>query len=131
MCPKNCKERVVKRLENKPRWSYGGFMRFRERVAKAVGINLWEMEGYSEMEKPLGASTKGKEWPGTNPIEDLLNHSDCEGDLDWESCGKIAPILEGIIGAWNDPNNHDTTMGLILVAAMRECAEEEADLVFT
>lgn len=106
-------------------------MRFRERVAKAVGISLWEMEGYSDMEKPFGTGTKGKEWPGTNPIEDLLNHSDFDGDLDWESCDKIAPILEGIIGAWNDPTSHDTIMGLILVAAMRECAKEEADLVFT
>lgn len=127
-------KRITVRLENKPRISYGGFMRFRERVARSLGINLKEMRGFSEMDPPFGTGKEGKPWPGINPIEEFLHHSDCDGEIESGSCGEIAPILEGIVGAWGEdrtnPNNVDTIFGLLLIAAMRECAEEEADLVF-
>jgi hypothetical protein len=127
-------KRVCIGLENKPHWSYGSFMRFRFRVAKSLGIDIREMKGFEGL-NPMGNGVAGKEWPGKTPIEEFLWHSDCDGNISPESCEKIAPILEGIIGGWGEDrensNNYDTVMGLTLVAAMRECAKEEADLVFT
>lgn len=32
-----------------------------------------------------------------DPIHELLNHSDCEGDIPWESCGKIAERLKHLL----------------------------------
>lgn len=127
-----CKRTQVK-LENSPHWSYGGFHRFRKRVAKSIGIDLEKMKGFESIDCNL---FKGPflEWPEKNPVEILLSHSDCDGVLSSEDCETIAPILEGIVGAWgedkNNPSSYDTIAGNMLVLAMRECAEEGADLVF-
>lgn len=125
-------KRVSVGLKNDPHWAYGGFMRFRIRVAKAIGIDLEKMKGFEGLFSDKTISYL--DWPNKNPIEELLNHSDCDGELSAESCEEIAPILEGIIGGWGedptDQKNYDTIMGLCLVAAMRECAEERADLIF-
>lgn len=109
-------------LKTSPSWSYGGFMKFRVRVAESIGINLCEMEDFAD---------RGKKWPENDSIELLLDHSDCEGELNPEECEKIAPRLEEIINSWGtSPEDYDTKQGLLLVAAMKECVAEKACLIF-
>jgi len=63
--------RLVKDVDSFKAGSYSGFHIFRKGIAKAVGINLDEMEGY-DGEIP---------WTGYEPFYELLDHSDCEGAL--------------------------------------------------
>lgn len=111
-----------------PSWSYGGFGRFREKIAEDIGIILHEMEGFGGI----------KPWkdPEDDPIVYLLDHSDCDGILTSYQCEKIAPRLRGILNLWEGTSREkedagfDFTMGYRLVEAMEECAEEGADLIF-
>lgn len=81
-------------------WSYGGFMRARERLAAALGIQLQSMEGFEDnlwCKNPPA----GRPW---NEIDDaivpFLHHSDCDGYLDIDQCRSIAPRLREIIAPW-------------------------------
>src|SRR5690606_29767440 len=72
-------------------WSYGGFARFRERLATEEGIDLREMRGF-------GGS---REWLTPNgvpitPLEPLLNHSDCDGHMESHECELVVPRLTAI-----------------------------------
>jgi len=59
--------------------SYSGFDKFRVQLAKAVGIELYEMRGFSSKLSP-------KEWESDTPFIELLSHSDCDGTLDYDEC---------------------------------------------
>lgn len=56
--------------------SYSGFHNFRVDVAKAAGIELDEMEGFTD-------DGPGRPWSDLKPdhIHILLNHSDCDGEI--------------------------------------------------
>ena len=103
------------------RWSYGGFMEFRIRLAKEIGIDLKSMEGFIE---------DGNSWDDVeDDIKLFLNHSDCDGELHCENCEKVWPRLKELIKNWPD-DDYDKVNALELVEAMKSCAENEWDLVF-
>ena len=56
-------------------WAYSAFHRFREGVAKAIGLDLNIMKGYG-FETP---GTMSWEMLKPDPIHALLDHSDCDG----------------------------------------------------
>jgi hypothetical protein len=60
--------------------SYSGFSEFRNTLAKAVGIALYEMEGFTQ---------DGMEWTEQEPFYELLNHSDCGGLLTSRQCNEL------------------------------------------
>lgn len=101
-------------------WSYRGFNSFRKRLAKEVGVELDEMNGFG------GEKT----WETVeNPIALLLHHSDCEGFLSCYACEKIYPELLKIIKSWPD-EDFDKITAIELVNAMKECAVESNNLIF-
>jgi len=53
--------------------SYSGFGDFRKYLALSVGIVLGDMFGF-------GGAT---EWDSVDPYVELLDHSDCDGDIGW------------------------------------------------
>lgn len=69
--------------------AYSSFNRFRTNIAKAIGFNINEFEGY-------GGSLKfdNIQQPG---IRSLINHSDCEGYLSPETCGQLAVELQELL----------------------------------
>lgn len=68
---------------------YIGFNTWRTKVAEVAGFgNLREYDGYA-----IG----GKPWPENDPFVPLLYHSDCDGDIAWESCGPLADALEQLL----------------------------------
>ena len=85
---------------------YSSFDRWREKLASLAGINLRSMEGF-------GGEVK---WESLKPdaLHILLNHSDCDGDIEWKDCGPLAdrlaellPLLPdesagGHIGNWRE-----------------------------
>ncbi len=76
---------------------YSSFNRFRREVAKAVGIDLEQMEGFiSRFAAPTGDPIA---WSSLapDPIHLFLNHSDCDGSIEAKDCGPIADRLEAIV----------------------------------
>lgn len=102
-------------------WSYGGFMRFRQRLAASVGIvDLLAMDGFDG---------KGS-WESVpnDPIVPFLQHSDCDGELSAAECAKIGPRLREILVPWAD--DYDKQQGLLLCDGMDDCAASGDALVF-
>lgn len=121
----------------KARWSYSGFMRFRQKLAKAEGLNLDDMEGYADNrfgrllradESP--APDHAVSWDTTDtPLRPLLDHSDCDGELTPAECAQVAPRLKEIVSDW-PIGDYDRNAALSLVAAMEYCAEHGENLEF-
>jgi hypothetical protein len=114
---------------DRPHWSYGGFMRFREKLAALYGIELRQMVGFgAEHQIEWGGFEKADLYP-------LLNHSDCEGDLHPTECTRVARGLKEAIANWEfheDMPNYDYDLEhMKLLQAMCEwCAYHHKKLVF-
>lgn len=107
-------------LPEHPSWAYSGFMRFRQRVAMTIGIDLRNMWGFQPTvleiaEKRRGSKVMAGQIPNwesfereqiawweaqagrwedvDNPLVPFLHHSDCDGDLSPEQCATVAPAL--------------------------------------
>lgn len=105
------------------RWSYEGFDRFRKRLATRIGINLYDMQGFSS---PTGKSLS---WDDVfDPIKLLLNHSDCSGNLSPVECAVVAPRLRQLIEEWDD--DRDKKHALMLVEGMEYCVMNGEVLIF-
>lgn len=101
-------------------WSYGGFHRFRIRLAQEIGVDLESMEGFRD---------GGNKWDNLiDPIIPLLNHSDCDGELSSEDCSKVAPRLRQLVSGWDD--DYDKRQALTLVEGMELCAATGEALIF-
>lgn len=132
-------------------WSYSGFNEFRALLAKDVGIELYDMDGYFTKEEISKGTAFLREygkydWPSKKPwseIEDeallpLLNHSDCEGVLTPEECAQVAPRIREIISKWPNQidcdeftmDNYDKIQGRLLADGMEVCAETNCDFKF-
>ena len=109
-------------------FSYGGFHRFRRRVASSAGIMLDKMEGYTGT-NPIPWSTVNDD------LKYLLDHSDCDGQISAICCGKIAKRLEEIIVTWNFPvsdieANWHLENARTLVKDMKALAKKNKPLIF-
>lgn len=103
-------------------WSYSGFHDFRERLAKEIGVDLNEMDGY--------AKYQGKSWKGINDdIAPLLFHSDMDGSIKPEDCKRVAPRLHELIASWDDADD-DKHQAMLLMMGMELCAEINKPLEF-
>ena len=95
-------------------WAYGGFHRFRERLAEHEGFDLNAMVGFK--------SQGGRPWDEvTTDLKPLLNHSDCDGVLTPAECAQVAPRLAKVIAAW-DADEYDRRHAEALIEAMEGCA---------
>lgn len=95
--------------------AYSAFNRWRTKLAEVAGLPPLElMEGFFEdgtlyfgiLEAPMWQEKKDNlsarlpiKWEALkpDPLHELLNHSDCEGEIPWESCAAIADSLERLI----------------------------------
>lgn len=101
-------------------WSYSGFHCFRKRLAIQIDINLRAMEGF-------GGNTP---WSAVNdPIVPLLDHSDCEGELNPEECHTVGPRLRELVAEWPEDDD-DRLMALRLADDMADCAALDTPLEF-
>ena len=110
----------------KASWSYSGFMRFRERLAESIGMQLRKMPGFRDNQEEFA-------WEDyDDPIIPFLNHSDCDGVLTPEQCRTIAPRLREIISTWEDnfENSYDLEMAEELIRGMEIAEKENENLQF-
>jgi hypothetical protein len=89
-------------------------MEWRIWLAKQIGINLLEMEGFSDREYfKDGFLNKDRKfgtikWETvTDDLKHLLNHSDCDGHITPTNCKKIAKRLKEVIGDRKIPKMFD------------------------
>ena len=57
----------------------------------------------------------------------MVNHSDCDGDLTWQQCEQIWPILKEAVELLD---GYDARQGMLLVESMQEAVEEKTFLEF-
>lgn len=114
-------------------WSYGGFNRFRQRLAEKVGLEWPEARAFISC-SPAAREEDNARWQKLqsldDPIRDLLCHSDCDGELSPEQCATIAPRLKELVADW-DANDFDKMQADLLVQGMLDCAESKEPLEFT
>jgi|TARA_R110000751_G_scaffold71396_6_gene144495 hypothetical protein len=103
-----------------PRWRYSSFNAFRKRLATEIGLDLYGLKGFCE---------HGQDWPGTDDIEPLLNHSDCDGELAPLVCAVVAPRLQELMSKW-EKDSYDYVHGSRLMNLMVLCANEAVPLEF-
>lgn len=71
--------------------SYSGFMRWRQAVAAAAGLpELERMEGY-------GGDIAWDQVSCDPALKELLNHSDCDGEIPAHRCKAVAVALEAML----------------------------------
>jgi hypothetical protein len=101
-------------------WSYSGFARFRERLAKHEGFDLDEMQGFNGL----------RPWSEiTTALKPLLDHSDGDGELTPEECAQVAPRLREVLAGW-EQDDYDTHSGRLLADGMEWCAANGEPLEF-
>jgi len=100
-------------------WSYRGFHHFRKRIAKAIGINLDKMSGFSD---------EGKPWPKYS-LTPFLYHSDCDGQLEYEELEEIIPALKKIISSW-EYDDYDREQAEELIRGMEHAMKDGVPLFF-
>jgi hypothetical protein len=104
------------------RWSYGGFNRFRARLATEIGIELSRMKGFGGV----------RPWSTVRDrLKPLLNHSDCDGLITAKQCAKVAPRLREIVSKWKGIElEYDKQQALLLAEGMERCARQSVSLIF-
>jgi hypothetical protein len=115
-------------------WSYSGFNDFRTRLARVIGITLNDMSGFGFLAEKAGKQSKNIDWSEVDdPIVPLLDHSDCEGELDPKTCAKVAPRLRELLDKMDSDTTeerYDREQGLLLVEAMKQAAKTKKPLKF-
>lgn len=71
---------------------YSAFMQLRIWIADKCGIDLIKMEGFGG-EAPISWDTVNDD------ISILLYHSDCDGDISPQDCGKLAARLKTLLAS--------------------------------
>lgn len=108
-------------------WSYSGFSRFREALAKYEAVDLGVMEGFLRHgdDRPrVGWDTV------TTPLKPLLDHSDCDGELTPDECRQVAPRLREVIDSLWPDDCYDRASGLLLAEGMEAAAAANEPLEF-
>jgi hypothetical protein len=139
-------------------WSgaYSAFHRWRTAIARCVGIDLEQMQGFAKEEtkalvdhyRKIGsppalveayakmANSVQMPWDEVmDPLKHLLHHSDCDGSIATELCAPIADRLEAILpllpegeGGGHIGNWRGTTQRFI--DGLRLAAERGEDVEF-
>jgi len=96
--------------------AYSAFMRWRTKIASLIGIPLYLMEGFyregslrtfhsSGVDVPVPFIVEETEkvlplrWEDfrPSPLHILIDHSDCDGEIEWKDCAPIAFELEKLL----------------------------------
>jgi hypothetical protein len=117
--------------------AYSAFNRFRHGIARAIGLDLASMWGFTD-----GTGRTGIAWDllRPDPIHALLNHSDCEGEIAVADLLPLAARLDELIPALEaidrlDPGVGHLSDGLAaaakrFAAGLRRAADEGVPVEF-
>lgn len=111
------------------RWSYGGFMCFRIRLAKELGCDFKKMCGLHSPTREPDEAENQKFLALNDPITPLIMHSDCDGTISAKTCGPVGQRLLELIKDWPD-GDYDKEQAILLAEGMADCFERRQALVF-
>lgn len=107
-------------------WGYSGFNRFRAKLSEAIGNkSLADFFNAGPSERYKTEVTLEDD----EPLNDLLMHSDCDGELTEEQCRVIAPRLREVVSVWAD-DDYDKMQALELAEGMEDAAANNTSLKF-
>lgn len=115
------------------RIGYGGFMVLRRMLAAEIGIHLNKMAGFVNFEGDWETRTFSEvnghlPWDNVNsPLVPLLNHSDCDGDIDIEHLGPLAKELRRLAPFLESRQDDERFYGNRRAREMARCAIEFAE----
>ena len=104
-------------------WSYSGFMRFRERLARLDGYDLRQMWEDEE---------NGVDYTDL-PMYDFYFNSDCDGELTPEQMERMLPRFRELIKMMEDEDiedDWDVEAATMLADDMQDCIDENEPLIF-
>lgn len=109
----------------RPKWSYGGFNRFRTRLCDLAGLGRLDAYQWFGGDKP---------WPEAKAeaLVPLLAHSDCDGDIQPEHLAALAVRIEGLLPGLTEgvADQYDYQQAVKLIACCREAADKGVPLEF-
>lgn len=121
----------VRIFPGRAEWAYGGFARFRRKLAEEEGIDIDAMVGY-------GGDIKWETSHGDpiTPLAPLLNHSDCDGHLESHECELVMHRLRVILDRWakasvSESMDYDLIQGRELLKALEHSAQHGCAVVFS
>lgn len=108
--------------------SYSFFHAWRKDIAECIGMDLDSMEGFFDKDE-ITIPTK---WDKIehHPLHDLLNHSDCDGFIEWEKCNAIADELEKIHPQLAEKNFSWDEATIKFIYGLRQAYEQQENLGF-
>jgi len=101
--------------------SYGGFNDFRNRIAGEFGTTTEELYHENKISLSAKKPTEGPWAKIPDGLFPLMNHSDCDGQLDAEQCAIVYPALEDVAAKWPVTEFY-RQIAEELVVAMRKAA---------
>lgn len=106
-------------------WSgpYSAFNRWRAALCEAAGFgNLYDRVGFRGDVPMPPVSDRDVLW-------ELLDHSDCDGNLAWEICGSLAGRLETLLPKLGD-DDYLSTATLAFIEGLRSAFEARENVEF-
>jgi hypothetical protein len=92
----------------------------RDRLANDIGIRLCEMQGFGG----------NKSWDSfKDPIIPFLDHSDCEGEIDSNTCGILSKRILELVENWDD--DYDKKQLVMLAKDMELLSALGEPLIFS
>lgn len=83
---------------------YSSFMRWREKVCECAGLgNIRDRIGFNGIVP----------WPSNDIIVTLLDHSDCEGEIEWQKCSELADRLDQLLPSLRNAGFEQETKNFI------------------
>lgn len=98
------------------RISYSGFGNFRKALARTLDFDLANCAGYD-----------GFDNLPDHPLSILFDHSDCDGEMDWEDCLKLWPYL---LAASEVIEEDWSVFCREFAESLKMCASQKLDLKF-
>ena len=110
---------------------YSSFHFLRERIAKEIGIELMDMQGFCG-EKPLSMKDRSSAIPWSkihDNVKYFLKHSDCDGYISPKRCGVIYPRIVDITKKWDNSDIQKQYADKI-IEVMKYCFQNNKRLLF-
>jgi hypothetical protein len=116
-------------------FGFGEFSRFRHRIAQSIGLK----DVYAGTDTDMYETKRYIEIGETHPIYPLIEHSDCNGDMEPEECGQVGNYLKALIPLWekemelgtsDELLENDIQKGKALVELMLKCYKNDETLLF-
>jgi len=115
-------------------FTYHSFHEFRNRIARYCGFP----NAYPDTDGDIYKNFRWKEMESTHPMFPLMDHSDCDGEMDPDDCGKVGAHLKVLADEWKaEPENeddkdreYDIEMAEKLSEVMLQCYKNDETLLF-